>query len=150
MYDFRTATSPEAPTGNYQAVIRVGNRVFSQMVKIETVKPNRLKIYLDFGKSVIARSQTDSMLKLQVRWLHGAIAKNLRATVNVSVHPMKTQFSSFANYEFDSPVRSFATDAESVFDGDLDDNGEARVPTRISVEPDSSRYASRQLYHPCV
>ncbi|HEY1040776.1 MAG TPA: MG2 domain-containing protein, partial [Bacteroidia bacterium] len=47
MYDFRTATSDEAPTGNYLAIAHVGNRTFTEYLKVETVKPNRLKIYLD-------------------------------------------------------------------------------------------------------
>ncbi|MBY0432804.1 MAG: hypothetical protein K2U26_01710, partial [Cyclobacteriaceae bacterium] len=43
-YKFATATSADAPTGNWTARVKVGGAQFSQTVKIETIKPNRLKI----------------------------------------------------------------------------------------------------------
>ena len=47
-YDFRTATESSDKTGNWRAQVTVGGSVFSQIVKVETVKPNRLKIKVDF------------------------------------------------------------------------------------------------------
>lgn len=129
MYDFRTLTSTESPTGNYTAIAKVGNRIFSQNLKIETVKPNRLKIYMDFDKD----RTNDSTAKLSVKWLHGAIAKNLHALVNVSVNQSHTTFEKFKNYEFDSPIRNFYSDAEVVFDGDLNAKGEANINTNLTV-----------------
>lgn len=129
MYDFRTVTSPEAPTGNYIATAKVGNRVFTEYFKIETVKPNRLKIYMDFDKD----KGSDSTAKLSVKWLHGATAKNLRAVVNVSVNQSKTSFPKYGGYEFDSPIRSYSSNTEVVFDGDLDDKGSATLNTTLNV-----------------
>ncbi len=129
MYDFRTLTSTESPTGNYIAVAKVGNRTFSQNLKIETVKPNRLKIYMDFDRA----KTNDSTAKLSVKWLHGAIAKNLHTLVNVTVNQSKTSFDKFKNYEFDSPIRNFYSDAEVVFDGELNTKGEANINTNLAV-----------------
>jgi alpha-2-macroglobulin len=50
LYPLHIATRPDAPTGTWRADVKVGGATFSQPVKIETVKPNRLKINLDFGK----------------------------------------------------------------------------------------------------
>ncbi|HEY1038389.1 MAG TPA: alpha-2-macroglobulin family protein, partial [Bacteroidia bacterium] len=91
--------------------------------------PNRLKIYLDFDKDKI----NDSAAKLSAKWLHGAIAKNLHAVVNVSVNQTKTSFDKFKNYEFDSPIRTFYSEAEGVFDGNLDEKGEAALKTKLDV-----------------
>lgn len=129
MYDFRTATGAEALTGYYQAVVKVGNRSYYESLKIETVKPNRLKIYFDFENE----KTSDTTAKLKVKWLHGTVAKNLHATVNVSVNQSKTTFDKYKNYEFDSPIRSFYSDADYVFDGNLDDKGEAKINTNLSV-----------------
>jgi hypothetical protein len=128
-YDFRTATGPEAPTGNYMAIVRVGNRAFTEYLKIETVKPNRLKIYLDFDKDKI----NDTTALLSVKWLHGATAKKLRAVVNVSINESKTSFPKFSGYEFDSPLRSYSSNTEGVFDGNLDEKGEAILNTSLNV-----------------
>ena len=42
-YDFRTATESNDKTGNWRAQVSVGGSIFSKLVKVETVKPNRLK-----------------------------------------------------------------------------------------------------------
>ncbi|MGZ4035575.1 MAG: alpha-2-macroglobulin family protein, partial [Bacteroidia bacterium] len=128
-YDFRTATTPESPTGNYMARISVGNRYFTEYLKIETVKPNRLKIYLDFDKGKI----NDSTAKLSVKWLHGAVAKNLHALINVSINESKTSFEKYRSYEFDSPIRSYSSNTADVFDGNLNDKGEALINSYLNV-----------------
>ncbi len=124
-YDFRTATAVEAPTGNYNATATVGNRIFTEDFKIETVKPNRLKIALNFDK--------DTTAKMAVKWLHGAIAKNLHAMVSVSVNQSKTSFPKYKAYEFDSPIRNYSSNTESVFDGNLDEKGEAELDTKLNT-----------------
>lgn len=133
MYSFNTVTGVDAPTGNYTAIAKVGNRTFYQYLKIETVKPNRLKIYLDFGKDKITQGQKDSVAKLQVKWLHGAVAKNLHALVNVSVNQSKTSFDKYRNYEFDSPIRNYYSESEVVFDGNLNEKGETKISTDLAV-----------------
>lgn len=129
VFDFRTAVNREAPTGNYTAITTVGNKKFTKNIKIETVKPNRLKIYLDMDKT----TARDSFASMKVQWLHGAIAKNLKTSVSVSVQMAKTRFDKFSNYEFDSPLRYFASNEESVFDGKLNALGEAKIKTKLNV-----------------
>ena len=46
---FATKTEADAVTGNYRAVFRIGGATFTKRVRIETVKPNRLKIKLKFS-----------------------------------------------------------------------------------------------------
>ncbi len=128
MFDFRTATSSDAPTGNYNAIVKVGNITFTERLKVETVKPNRLKIYFEPNQ----KANEDSA-QLSAKWLHGAVAKNLRATVNVSVNQMKTTFDKFDNYVFDSPIRTYYSESESVFDANLNAKGEATVKTKLNV-----------------
>lgn len=129
MYDFRTQTSPEAITGNYTALVHVGNRTFSKILKVETVKPNRLKIYLDPSAGKI----NDSTSKLTVKWLHGAVAKSLKANVQVTVHQSVTSFDKYKQYAFDSPLRGYRSDVETVFDGHLNAQGEASVRTKLRI-----------------
>jgi hypothetical protein len=56
-YDFRTKTDDDAPTGNWLAKIKVGGSSFTKTLKIETIKPNRLKINLDFKTKVLKDNQ---------------------------------------------------------------------------------------------
>ncbi|MEQ9229594.1 MAG: MG2 domain-containing protein, partial [Cyclobacteriaceae bacterium] len=54
LYAFKLKTEPEAMTGNWSAKIAVGNSVFTKTIKVETIKPNRLKINLDLGDETIS------------------------------------------------------------------------------------------------
>lgn len=131
-YDFRTATDEDAPTGNWHARISVGNRIFTEKLKVETVKPNRLKIYLDFADKLLIKDK-DTEAKLAVKWLHGAIAKNLKAKVDVSLRSTRTSFDKFKGFTFDDPLKEFSSEDVTVFDGRVDANGEVTFKPDISV-----------------
>lgn len=131
-YDFRTATHAEAPTGNYVAKVAVGNRTFTKRLKVETVKPNRLKIYMDFGKDVI--SATDAHKgKINVKWLHGATARNLKTKIELALEKAKTTFKRFKGYSFDDPVKEFSTSNRTIFNANLDEEGNAEFDSKLSV-----------------
>ncbi len=127
IYDFRTATAPGAGTGNWLAKVTVGGSSFTKTLKIETVKPNRLKINLDFHTSIL-KSKANTKADLDVRWLHGAVAKNLDADVKVTLSEGKTQFSGFTGYVFDDPSRKFESEEQTLFKGKVNEQGKAVVP----------------------
>jgi uncharacterized protein YfaS (alpha-2-macroglobulin family) len=131
-YDFRFATKPEDPTGNYQVNIGVGNRTFYSSLKIETVKPNRLKINLDFGAEKLY-SKDGITGDMQVRWLHGATASNLKAQVSMSVSNAYTQFKGFEEYSFQDDFSRYEYAERSVFDNELDSDGYAKIKADINA-----------------
>jgi len=130
---FEVATAPDAPTGNYTARVRVGGATFEKVVKVETVMPNRLKIALDFGTDMI---EPDGRLEttLTSTWLHGATARNLKADVEVALHAARTRFERYADYVFDDPTRSYQAERQNVFEGQLDEKGQARIETTLSAQ----------------
>ena len=133
VYDFRTATKMEDPTGYYTVNIHVGNRDFSKTLRIETVKPNRLKIYTDFGKEVLSVSDINKEIKLNSKWLHGAPAKNLAARVEVTVNSIPTSFKGYKDFIFDDPTRSYNSEDQVIFDSELDEEGNATFDANITV-----------------
>ena len=135
-YRFTIPTDVTAMTGNWNAKISVGGASFSKLIKIETIKPNRLKIKADFDTEIIT---TSNPIKgnLKVTWLHGAIAKNLKTEVSVKLHQQKTEFKAFPNYVFDDPARKFSVDEQSVFKGNVNQNGEALFTFNPSVNKKS-------------
>ncbi len=126
VYVFKTATNDNSPTGNYNLQVKLGNYSYSKSVKIETIKPNRLKIDLkvNLGKN------KDSC-KMDVKWLHGANAGNLKANVQVKLNPMNTVIKGCKDYEFDSPIRVNSSDNITVFSGELDSVGHASFSSTI-------------------
>ena len=144
-YDFRTATNAEDPTGIYQATVRVGNRNFYKNLRIETVKPNRLKINLDFnGEEIFQADELNG--NLEAKWLHGAIAKNLKAKVDMVLSASRTTFKTYKNYHFDNNIqKNFYTDETTVFEGKTDEDGKAElnieIPSYQSSAPGKLRAA---------
>lgn len=126
-YNFTTKTEPDAPTGIWTAHIRVGGTDFRKNLRIETVKPNRLKIKLDYGVDVISADKQNIQGNLSVRWLHGAIAKNLKANVTVTLNSVPTEFKNYKGYCFDDHTKSFYPEEQLIFDERINNLGEAKV-----------------------
>jgi alpha-2-macroglobulin len=131
-YKFATTTSSDAPTGNWMARVKVGGTEFNQTVKIETVKPNRLKINLNVGGEKIVGPSVNG--NLEVKWLHGAPGKNLNAQFEVSLLPSATTFPKYDAYVFEEPFRSYNTETVSVFEGATDAEGKASFTTALQSE----------------
>jgi uncharacterized protein YfaS (alpha-2-macroglobulin family) len=132
-YAFQTRTAANALTGNYLARVSVGGVEFKKSLKVETIVPNRLKLMLDFGEEALSQSTSDKKATLEARWLHGAIARNLDAEVNVSLRQGSTSFPKYLDYQFDDPVRRFGSQENTLFKGQLDAEGKAMVPCAIKV-----------------
>ncbi|MCF6307534.1 MAG: MG2 domain-containing protein [Flavobacteriaceae bacterium] len=105
-YYFPISTEVDAPTGNWQATITAGGVKFKKTIKIATIKPNRLKLKLDFNNEILDASK---LIKgtVSALWLHGATARNLKVTMDVTLRSTNTAFKKFQNYNFNDPIRSF-------------------------------------------
>ena len=129
---FRSATPADAITGMYTARVLVGGARFDKSLRVETIKPNRLKINLDFPSGKLYYGQTVPAT-LSAHWLHGATARNLKASISVTLSQSTTSFDGYPGFVFDDPVRTFATDESVIFEGKLNENGIAQVNPSISV-----------------
>lgn len=123
MYYFPMQTSPEAPTGLWEARVKAGGAVFTRSVRIENVQPNRLAIKLEFPDKFLKRGQP-LKASLTSTWLHGAPARNLKADVEVAFTPSKTSFPGYKGFQFDFPKSGFSTENVHIFSGNLNENGQ--------------------------
>ncbi|GAA3572674.1 MG2 domain-containing protein [Snuella lapsa] len=131
-YKFIVPTSTEDKTGNYNAKVSVGGATFSKNLKIETVKPNRLKIKVDFD-DVILTNQKPLKGSLDVKWLHGSPGKNLKAEVKAKFSISSNNFKSYKNYTFTDPTRQFSSEDITVFEGTVNSNGLAEINSSLKV-----------------
>ena len=131
-YSFKVHTAPEAKTGNYEAIVSVGGAKFYKSLKIETVKPNRLKIKVDFEDEMLS-NQKPINGTLDVKWLHGTPAKNLKATITAKISATNFTFKKYQNYLFSDPSRSFETEEITFFDGNLNENGISKINKNIKI-----------------
>jgi len=132
VYRFSVPTSPEDKTGNWNAKVSVGGATFYKTLKVETVKPNRLKIKIDFEDEVLS-STKPLQSKLRVNWLHGAPAKNVKAKIKAKFNATSTGFEKYPNYIFTDPTRSFNTEEVTIFEGNVNTEGIANVNKKLNV-----------------
>ncbi|GGD15732.1 membrane protein [Hyunsoonleella pacifica] len=131
-YTFTVLTSTEDKTGNYNAKVSVGGATFNKTLKMETVKPNRLKIKIDFDDEIL--SSTKSLKgDLDVTWLHGAPGKNLKAEVKAKFSSAYTAFENYKNYTFNDPTRKFQTEEVTVFEGKVNEEGVATINKKLNI-----------------
>lgn len=131
MYSYITRTSSDAPTGNYRLVATVGEARFRKSVRVETVKPNRLKIDLDFQRTVLESGES-TPFTLRSSWLHGAPARNLKADIMVRLSKRRTQFDGYDSYEFTDLGSEFNSYETGFFEGYLDADGVVHAQQQIA------------------
>ena len=131
-YKFIVPTAAEGKTGNYNAKVSVGGAQFYKALKVETVKPNRLKIKIDFEDEVLSGTELLSGT-LDVKWLHGAPAKNIKAEVKAKFNASYTSFKNYKGYIFRDPTRKFNSEELNVFEGNLDEDGKATINTKLDI-----------------
>ncbi|TAL64831.1 MAG: hypothetical protein EPN88_10440 [Bacteroidetes bacterium] len=122
---FKSKAARDAATGNYKAQFRIGGATFTKRVRIETVKPNRLKINLNFPGEILGGSNAVTRGTLNVKWMNGAIAKNLKTSVEYILKQTKTEFEKYPQYNFDDPATQFYSETVNIFDNVIDENGNA-------------------------
>ena len=122
---FRTKTPDDAITGSYNAIFRIGGASFTKRVRIETIKPNRLKIDLSFENELLGGEADSEKGTLAVKWMNGAVAKNLNSVVECIFRPAKTTFEKYGQYIFDDPSTTYSFETNKVFDGTIDNEGNA-------------------------
>jgi uncharacterized protein YfaS (alpha-2-macroglobulin family) len=133
LYRFDVPTNNTAPTGNWQAIISVGGATFNKNLKVETIKPNRLKLKIDIKDKVLhAKKPIEG--KLIVKWLHGAPARNLKADIKVKFNSTKTVFKRFEKYVFNDPIKTFNSEELIIFNGKLNENGETYFSKKVNLK----------------
>jgi len=138
---FTTVTADDAETGNYRAQVRIGAATFTKVIKVETVKPNRLKIKLEFPDAVAGGDDNTISGSMKVTWLNGSAARDMNSTVEMLLRPVKTSFERYRQYNFDDPASQFYFESQTIFDGNINSSGEATV----SFTPDEQLQAPGML-----
>lgn len=125
IYNLAFKTNTTDPTGTWMATIEVGDAVFSKALRIETIKPNRLKIDAKLPKEISAAP--GQKIDLESSWLFGAPAANLKAVVEAQFTPLPFAPDGFRDFTFNDPARKTPSTVTTIFDGTLDAQGKAKI-----------------------
>lgn len=127
IYPFELSTDMDSPTGNWRVELTVGTAKFSKRLKIETVKPNRLKIRYDLAEERIKANSKNIDTELTVNWLVGTAAKNAKANVEMLMKKGKTEFDKYKAFVFTDPTRLYKGQSQVIFDGKTNESGKANI-----------------------
>lgn len=132
LYAFDMPTESDAPTGAWNVNVNVGGVTFSKRIRIESIKPNRLKISLTLPEKTLLRGEPLNA-RLQVAWLQGAIARNLKYDIQGTFISTPTTFAAFKNYSFDDPAKVFNSEESKLISGTTNEVGEATIQARFEI-----------------
>lgn len=132
LYVFDFVTEADAPTGAWNVKAQVGGVSFSKRLRIESIKPNRLKIALSMPEKTLLRGEPMDA-RLHVEWLQGAIARNLKYDIQGTFIATPTTFEGYKGFYFDDPSRVFNTEESKLISGVTNERGDATVQARFEL-----------------
>lgn len=132
LYVFDFVTEADAPTGAWNVKAQVGGVSFSKRLRIESIKPNRLKIALSMPEKTLLRGEPMDA-RLHVEWLQGAIARNLKYDIQGTFIATPTTFEGYKGFYFDDPFRVFNTEKSKLISGVTNERGDATVQARFEL-----------------
>lgn len=126
---FTFKTAEDVQTGYWTALFRVGGLTFRKNLRVETIKPNRLAIQMEFpNDKIIGEGISESPVKVSTRWLNGASTSNQKAVTEVKLYNANAGFSEFPEYTFSNKAKYFEPTTESLFDGTTNGAGQFSFP----------------------
>lgn len=128
---FQVPTRADDPTGVWNAYVKVGGSTFHKSLRIESVKPNRLKINVKLPEKMLQASRKEVQATISSAWLTGATASRLKTKMEMSLSKVNTQFPKYGQYVFNNPATEFTTQKAEVFDGQLDADGKAAFSLKL-------------------
>jgi len=121
---FPVETDVTDPTGRWTAEISAGDETFQHALRIETVKPNRLKIETDVPE-ILHAPETRIKGMVTVRYLFGAPAAGLATRIRADLSGMAFTAPRFPEFRFGMPGRGYRERTLTLLDAALDDRGMA-------------------------
>lgn len=136
-YRFILETNDEAPTGNWEAMVSVGGAKFYKQIKVETIKPNRLKVKNNIDGKLISAKGQSTLINYNVQWLQGTIARNLRADVQLKLIPQTTVFKGYEKYTFSNSLSADSSEEINVYSGRTNETGDFNFRITNATTPEN-------------
>ena len=128
IHTFKLRTTPASPTGIWRAKATFGGATFEKNIRVDAVKPNRMKIEMRLGdgQTVDAKEFTG---RLTARWLHGAPAAGSKVTLQAQLSQIPTRFKGYPDYSFDDATKQFAPEEREIVSGTTGTDGALQLTT---------------------
>ncbi len=134
IYGFHIPTDANGLTGQYRASIKVGPHQFTKNIRIETIKPNRLKVELDLPDELLYYDPDNREIALSSQWLHGAPASGLTVQLDAQMSNVAPTFDGYSDYSFMDPAKPGSGALQTLHKGALNEVGETNASIKIKPE----------------
>lgn len=134
-YVFDIPTKDEDPTGDWTAYFKIGGATFRKNLKIESIKPNRLKVNLDMEGTI--EGGKSFPLGISSNWLTGPAASGLAVKVDMTLRSGASTFKGYEGFKFTTPLSEFSRSEHNLVDTRLDKDGKARVNVEMPPAEDA-------------
>lgn len=129
-YRFDVPTRTDDPTGAWNAYFKAGGASFHKSLRVETLKPNRLKIDLGTDRSTLLAGK-EAIFHVASNYLSGPPAADLPAKIDLTLTRGNGTFPGFKEYTFTDPTRSFETGEYTLGSTTLDSEGKGTFNTDL-------------------
>ncbi len=126
VFHFPINTKSSDLTGEWRATINIAGETFTKQLKVETVKPVRLKTSISIPE-VFKYPVRRITAKVESKYLFGTPAMNLKMKAQVTLRGMNFQPEGLKDYSFTNPMKSFKIRELDMFSGRLDSLGRANI-----------------------
>jgi uncharacterized protein YfaS (alpha-2-macroglobulin family) len=126
VYAFDLPTESNVPTGSWTVKVTVGGATFTKAVRIESIKPNRLKINIASASDILLKGAAMDG-NMHVEWLQGATARNMKYDIQGTFVSIPTSFKGLEKFCFDDPSKTFDSEEGNLITGRTDAAGNARL-----------------------
>lgn len=133
-YRIDTATAKDGVTGSWTASVKIGGNTWTKKLKVESIVPNRLFVELKPEKPYL--SQGKNSILFSGEWLHGAKASGLKGEISCRYFVNSNPFPEYKNYIFINENTFYESDTETVWTGDLDEDGKAKISLNLNQGKD--------------
>jgi len=130
LFRFSVATDASAPTGIWNAQVQVGSARFDRSLRVETVRPNRLRVKLDAGPGRL-NGAGPHQVKVNAEWLHGAVARDMRATITMTLATDDLVFKGFEEWNLNDLASRIGEEEVLVHDGRTGPDGSLSFPLPV-------------------
>ncbi|MCO6460143.1 MAG: hypothetical protein J5I59_01965 [Saprospiraceae bacterium] len=135
------ATDSDAPTGVWSATVKAGGASFTKLFTVETIKPNKLKINLSPDKKQLMAGLPVVNASLNVAWLIGTVASNMRSIVEASVRAKSQPFEKYKDFVFSNQASAKSFD-KTVYEGSTDNAGNASLHLNLNSNDDITQISN--------
>jgi len=134
----------DAPTGNWKTELHFTGEEYYQWLKIETVKPNRIKVQMDFPDEIVGKP-LELEGKITSKYLFGAPGADLPVLGEMFLSARNPVVREMTDYSFSDPMLKFESRNRVFAEGTLDDQGEKSVNYAFKKEAEQVNCINAQL-----